>query len=156
MDCIKAQKLITPYLRGQLSDRELEGFLDHIETCPSCLDELEIYYSIYESLGDKRDDGDYNFKRKLTEKLTASRKDLTFRKAARRLALLGISLAVFFIVFELARNLERRIEYGADGLGQTETEAVLAEEDTLAGAAVSGPSSEHAEIAAAGADEPAG
>ena len=37
MDCVRAQKLIRPYLDGKLSDRELEEFLDHVESCPACM-----------------------------------------------------------------------------------------------------------------------
>ncbi len=54
MDCVRAQKLIRPYLDGKLSDRELEEFLDHVETCPACHDELEIYFSIYQRWARKR------------------------------------------------------------------------------------------------------
>ena len=40
MKCIEAQQLIKPYLKKELSDRELERFLDHVENCPECYDEL--------------------------------------------------------------------------------------------------------------------
>lgn len=85
MDCMKAQKLIRPYLEGQISDRELEEFLDHVENCPECHDDLEIYFSIYETLGDDSDDRNYDFKRKLAQKIAASRRYLSRRHAYRKI-----------------------------------------------------------------------
>lgn len=83
MNCIRAQKLIKPYVDGELSGRELEEFLDHIESCSSCRDELVIYYAIDQSLRNKDDGGDYDFKEKLSRKLAGSRSFLRRQKIVR-------------------------------------------------------------------------
>ena len=44
MDCRTAESMVTRFIDHSLSMNELEGFLDHIEHCPSCYDELETYY----------------------------------------------------------------------------------------------------------------
>ena len=73
MDCVRAQQLIRPYLEGYLSDRELEEFLDHVQGCPDCFGELEIYFSIYRTLSNVDEKGDYNYARKLRTRLQHSR-----------------------------------------------------------------------------------
>ena len=35
-----------PYIDNQLSETELEAFVQHVEQCTSCKEELEIYYTV--------------------------------------------------------------------------------------------------------------
>ena len=49
LTCKQAEKMVMPYINFQLDEEELEAFLNHIEDCPSCREELEIYYTV--SLG---------------------------------------------------------------------------------------------------------
>ena len=46
MTCVEAEKMVIPYIRDELTPTELEDFLDHIETCPNCREELEIHYMV--------------------------------------------------------------------------------------------------------------
>lgn len=46
MKCIDVQRLILPFINGELSITELEEFLEHIHKCPDCFDELEVYYAL--------------------------------------------------------------------------------------------------------------
>jgi hypothetical protein len=43
---MKAQSMITPFINNKLNLKETEEFLDHISTCPSCKEELEVYYAL--------------------------------------------------------------------------------------------------------------
>ena len=45
MDCKTAQSLVIPYINDQLSDEETEDFLEHIENCKECYEELEIHFT---------------------------------------------------------------------------------------------------------------
>ncbi len=92
MECVKAQRVIRPYLEGLLSERELEEFLDHVESCSSCFGELEIYFSIDRTLNNVDEKGDYNYANKLWEKLRQSRAYL--RKRARNKAIKLALIAV--------------------------------------------------------------
>ena len=130
---MKAQRLIRPYLDGQLSDRELEEFLDHVEYCPDCRDELGIYFSIYETLGDETDDRDYDFVRKLYDRIGGSRRYLNRRHAYRRVFLACVILAeAFFLagVSGLVRvrigEIQSRIEAEAGKETESETEVTAA------------------------------
>ncbi|MGL5436662.1 MAG: zf-HC2 domain-containing protein [Lachnospiraceae bacterium] len=44
LNCKDAEKMVLSYINYQLEEMELEAFLNHIKTCHSCKEELEIYY----------------------------------------------------------------------------------------------------------------
>ena len=46
LTCKQAEKMVMPFIDYQLSEQELEDFLIHVETGPSCKEELEIYYTV--------------------------------------------------------------------------------------------------------------
>lgn len=46
MDCRETQALIVPFIEGKLSDEQNEKFIEHIENCTDCYDELEVYYIV--------------------------------------------------------------------------------------------------------------
>lgn len=46
MKCEEALMKISAYINNTISGRELEEFIDHVEKCPECYDELETYYTI--------------------------------------------------------------------------------------------------------------
>ena len=107
MDCVKTQQLIRPYLEGVLSDRELEDFLDHVQGCPDCFGELEVYFSIYRTLRNVDEEGDYNYARKLRVKLRKSREYLSVRQR-NRVVKVGVILAAelciaasFYAIFRM-------------------------------------------------------
>ena len=50
MDCKTAQSLVIPYINDQLSDEETEDFLEHIENCKECYEELEIHFTVHYAL----------------------------------------------------------------------------------------------------------
>ena len=46
MTCREAERLVTPYIQDKLSGDELEAFLEHLEHCRNCQEELEIYFMV--------------------------------------------------------------------------------------------------------------
>ena len=50
MTCKEAEQMVMPYINDELTDKELEAFLDHVYSCGSCYEELEIYYTLYAGL----------------------------------------------------------------------------------------------------------
>lgn len=50
MDCREAQSMIVPFIEDKLSIEQKEAFLEHIEHCSSCYDELEVYFIVYSGL----------------------------------------------------------------------------------------------------------
>ena len=107
---------------SELSDRELEEFLDHVESCPACHDELEIYFSIYQTLGEETDDGDYNFTRKLDEKLQRSEQYLTRRHIFRSMKIVLIVCAELFFIAAFSGLVTRELGEVQSTIEMVETE----------------------------------
>ena len=47
MTCKEAENLVMPYIRHELDVGQMEEFLEHIDTCQECREELEIYYTVF-------------------------------------------------------------------------------------------------------------
>ncbi len=74
MTCREAERLVMPYINGELTDAELAEFLKHIDTCEDCREELEIYFTV--DVGIRQLDegtGTYNIKGALETALELSR-----------------------------------------------------------------------------------
>lgn len=72
--CKEAEALVMPYIRHELSDEIMEEFLEHIDTCENCKEELEIYYTV--DVGIRQldvDTGTYNIKGAMEADIIASR-----------------------------------------------------------------------------------
>ena len=71
MDCLECKKNIIPYLRYELDDEALNDFMNHIDECESCREDLEIYYLVTEGVGvlDNRDT-DYNLSKAFSRRLS--------------------------------------------------------------------------------------
>ncbi|MFR4440147.1 MAG: anti-sigma factor family protein [Hungatella sp.] len=79
MVCKEAESYVMPYIRHQMPEEKLEEFLEHVETCENCREELEIYYTV--DVGIRRldaDTGNYNIKGAMEADLIASRQWLQF------------------------------------------------------------------------------
>ena len=106
IDCLTAEGMVSKYIRHTLSVDELEEFLDHVESCPSCYDELETHFIVYEALQqlDEKEDGTVlDFRKLLEQDIRRSRRIIRQRKAIK--AVTGILvfgtlvvLAAFFIL----------------------------------------------------------
>lgn len=81
MDCITFNKMIGPYLREELSDEDLNEFLQHLAACPQCNEELEINYIVGEGMERlDRDRSDYNLSDAYRTSKEESRRYLQGRK----------------------------------------------------------------------------
>lgn len=68
--CKQAEKMVMPYIDYELDEEQLEQFLYHIQHCPECKEELEIYYTVF--LGLRQLDagvGKYDFAATMEESL---------------------------------------------------------------------------------------
>ena len=77
MTCKEAESLVMPYIKNELTDEELFEFLEHIEHCPECREELEIYFTV--DVGIRQLDsetGNYNIKGALETAIEQSRESL--------------------------------------------------------------------------------
>lgn len=47
MTCLEARKCIFNYLNHNLDDETLKKFMEHLEGCPDCMEELRITHMVY-------------------------------------------------------------------------------------------------------------
>ena len=82
MDCKTAQSLVIPYINDQLSDEETEDFLEHIENCKECYEELEIHFTVHYALQklDEDDKISFNIPKMLKENLRDTKNRIHRRK----------------------------------------------------------------------------
>lgn len=78
MNCLEAQGMIMKYINDELSGPQLENFLNHIDNCPDCREELEIYYILTKGMKQLDDDyvTTYNFHDAFEKDLEKSKKDM--------------------------------------------------------------------------------
>lgn len=118
MNCIEARRMVAPYVKGELSDKELENFLKHIEQCEDCMDELDIYFTFYRAMDllDTGEHREYDFKKMLEESLRMSRRRLLAHKISKVLqSILFFCTELLFIFciisgFQMSRgNMDENI-----------------------------------------------
>lgn len=47
MNCFETQARITGFINNQLTPGETEQVLDHVNECDECMEELEVYYTLF-------------------------------------------------------------------------------------------------------------
>lgn len=47
MNCKQAQRLLVPYINGEMDEWEEGEFVKHIRHCPECYEELEVYATVF-------------------------------------------------------------------------------------------------------------
>ncbi len=75
MNCRECQTRVSDYLNDKLEKRELESFINHVNSCKDCYEELEIMFTLTVGLMQLEEDEEehissYNFKVALKDKLT--------------------------------------------------------------------------------------
>lgn len=109
MDCQRAQSLINKYVHNELDLNTLEDFLLHVEQCPDCMEELEVYYIVFQ--GFRRLDEDeniaVNYHEEFLKTLTDNENKLRHYRnmhILKRVAFFGLLIAVM-AVSNLSINL---------------------------------------------------
>ncbi len=71
MNCLEAQTKILAYIDNKLPEDQAYDFARHIEVCPKCAEELEIYYIMLEGMKqiDNNETLSLDFKKDLKNKL---------------------------------------------------------------------------------------
>lgn len=108
MDCKTAQSLVIPYINDQLSDEETEDFLEHIENCKECYEELEIHFTVHYALQklDEDDKISFNIPKMLKENLKDARNRIRRRKIFRAVTGCVVAVAEVFLLLTVMTQLE--------------------------------------------------
>ena len=115
IDCRQAETLVARYIKHSLSTDELEEFLDHIEHCSSCYDELETYFIVHEAIQqlDEKEDGTVlDFRELLEQDIRRSRRYIRQKRWLHFLSVIffmavviAAALFVVFLVMEVTHFL---------------------------------------------------
>ena len=115
MNCQTAESMVNRYIEHDLSVDELEDFLEHVENCPSCYDELETYFIVHaamQQLDEKQEDTVLDFKELLEEDIRKSKRYIRKKKFHRAIAAVAVcvliaALVVFlvFVILELKEGI---------------------------------------------------
>ncbi|MBP5462859.1 MAG: hypothetical protein J6Y20_12160 [Lachnospiraceae bacterium] len=100
MDCRTALKLNERYLAEGLSDTVLAEYLEHIQGCESCRDNLMTDYSITRALDQINHNMDFStdYSKELAQKLERSRQYLLRKKRLRKIRIAIVVLLMLLSV----------------------------------------------------------
>lgn len=77
MLCKDAERLVIPYIRHELDDEVVEEFLEHVDSCENCKEELEIYYTVEAGIRQLDSDAEhYNIKGDMEANIQSSKQRL--------------------------------------------------------------------------------
>lgn len=98
--------MITPFINNKLSLEELEGFLEHVNSCKDCKEELEVYYALLTAM--KQLDEDKNlssdFVQELNIKLEKSQERIIHAKYTyyRKITVLIFTMILLAFLFSIS------------------------------------------------------
>ncbi len=82
MDCQETQKAIPRFIKDELEGRELQAFLNHVESCEECKEELSIQYLVTEGMNHLEKDSTFDLQGSLEAKLSGLGKKSRVRERA--------------------------------------------------------------------------
>lgn len=99
MDCKEAEKKIPSFLLDELEGRELAEFVEHIEGCVDCKEELSIQFLVAEGMERLEAGDNFNLQKALTTKLDGAKHRIRVNRTLRNaLMYLEIAVAVAIVV----------------------------------------------------------
>lgn len=107
MKCKDAEKAISFFLEDTLENKELAEFVDHMEQCDECKEELSIQFLILEGMTTLEGGNVFDLKKELELRLEKARERLKFRRGIQiftyameamvALAIVFIFLLIYFL-----------------------------------------------------------
>lgn len=101
MDCKDIQKKIPQYLNDELSGKEILQFINHVDSCSACNEELSIQYLVLEGTARLEDGSGFDLNKELKAKLENSRADVRRRRKMNAIIYTMEVFAFFAIAFIL-------------------------------------------------------
>ena len=97
IDCKQMEKLIPQFLDDDLDNQDLSVFLDHIDNCPECKEELTIQFLVRVGMQRLEDGNTFNLARELERELADAKRKMHRRKTLVLISyVLEISVAALF------------------------------------------------------------
>lgn len=105
MNCKEAKSLIQPYIEHRLPEGKLPQFLEHMETCKDCLDDLQVQYAICTAIDqlNRGEDFSDDYNTEVLQGLARERAHLL--RHGRKLRFLRVVTLLLFLASGLAIGL---------------------------------------------------
>lgn len=97
MNCKEAEKKIPSFLDDELDGRGLAEFVEHIDDCPECMEELSIQFLVAEGLEQLEQGNNFNLQKALTWKLEDADDRIRVNRILRH-TLLVLEVAVVVVI----------------------------------------------------------
>ena len=130
MNCQTAESMVNRYIEHDLSVDELENFLEHVENCPSCYDELETYFIVHaamQQLDEESRDSTLDLRELLEEDIRRSKHyilKMRFRRALSGMGfcalIAGLGGFLIYILLIDGHSILNRAFYGLPDLTNSE------------------------------------
>ncbi len=118
LQCNRATKMIPSFIADELSFRELEQFMEHIDECESCKEELSIQFLVEVGLNSLEAGNTFDLQQELNIALEEAAKRVQvyrfFRHSAFVLACVGIAAAIRRCFFFIFSDKEMQTAQGAE------------------------------------------
>lgn len=105
MKCVKTQSMITPFINDKLNIKDMDEFLDHVNSCKDCREELEFYYVLLTAMKQLEEDKNPSddFDQELSEKLEKAQDKVIHAKYTyyRKKAILILTMILLAILIGL-------------------------------------------------------
>ncbi len=102
MDCKQAVSMIPAYLEDSLEADELKAFLEHIDSCPECSEELSIQFLITEGLNTLNNGDSYDLTSAMKQKVEESHRDISFHDKLFWIRNVAVGLVLIMIMAAIA------------------------------------------------------
>lgn len=113
MSCKEAESMIHSYINNELNDDDLEAFLEHINHCEDCKEELEIYYTVDVGVRQLDDEAEiYNITGALETSLVMAEQKVKHKTQLLIVKYVVDTLMVLSLVVLLLLQLRIWIQYG--------------------------------------------
>ncbi|MCC8103080.1 MAG: zf-HC2 domain-containing protein [Clostridiales bacterium] len=118
MKCNEARRMVVPFVKKELSERDMEAFLNHVESCEDCMEELETYFMVYKAI-DAIDTGtheEYDFKKMLAEEIRAAKRCIIRRKATKVFQGVILAVAELLLILSIYTGVQMKQGLAADSI----------------------------------------
>lgn len=105
MDCIECKKMIPDFMADTLNYKKLNSFLEHVDICTDCKEEMTIQILISEGMQRLEEGSAFDLQDEITKRMQAAKKKIRVHKILRNvraimelLALIAIGILIVFFL----------------------------------------------------------
>ena len=102
MTCKEIERLIHPYLNGELSEKKTKAYLNHMKQCEACYEEMEIVYMSTIGLERLESGASIDIEMEMDKLLQQSEKKLKQRGIIKLSGVICDVIAMVIVLFTLA------------------------------------------------------